>query len=73
MEDYEIWRHGMVRAIKRKGTKLDPKAWLKTALPAVPTFPLPDPVKYSTTSTYLVKSHAFATTTSEASKVVSCF
>lgn len=44
--DYEIWRHGTSRAIKRKGTKVDAKAWLASALPAVPNATLPDPAKY---------------------------
>ena len=26
--DYELWRHGATRAIKKKGTPLDAKAWL---------------------------------------------
>ena len=34
------------RAIKRKGTKVDAKAWLASALPAVPNATLPDPAKY---------------------------
>ena len=43
--DYEIWRHGTTRAIKRKGTKVDAKAWLASAMPAVPNSTLPDPAK----------------------------
>ena len=34
------------RAIKRKGTKVDAKTWLASALPAVPNATLPDPAKY---------------------------
>jgi hypothetical protein len=38
-------RHGVTRAIKRKGTKLKVDEWLASALPAIPMFPLPDPAK----------------------------
>ena len=44
--DYEIWRHGVTRAIKHKGTPLNATAWLESALPATPNFTLPDPQKY---------------------------
>ena len=46
VNDFEVWRHGATRAVKRKGAKLNPEAWLASALPAVPMYPLPDPVKY---------------------------
>lgn len=46
VNDYEVWRHGATRAVKKKGSKLNPEAWLASALPAVPMYPLPNPVKY---------------------------
>eukprot|EP00039_Didymoeca_costata_P011170 m.155089 g.155089 ORF g.155089 m.155089 type:complete len:707 (-) comp15087_c0_seq2:60-2180(-) len=43
---YEVWRHGIVRSIQRAGTRFDPHVWLKETYDWIPSFPIPDPIKY---------------------------
>eukprot|EP00040_Diaphanoeca_grandis_P019148 m.100896 g.100896 ORF g.100896 m.100896 type:complete len:653 (+) comp27284_c0_seq1:96-2054(+) len=45
-DDYELWRHGHARAIKRKGTRVIAKDWLESAMKGLPNFSLPSPQKY---------------------------